>query len=111
MTDKDMNIPIKDGLTPEEALEQFRNKKSDKSSVASMFYGLLESAPEGVVKHMESQAGQIIAAGHNIGRAFAEAEKNPELKNSFMRELQKIAVKMRSEVYTPDKDKEEETPE
>ena len=107
---KDKEIPITGGLTPEEALKKFQDQKSDKSTIAALFYGLLAEAPPSVVQHMESQAGQILAVGHNIGRSFAEAEKSPETKQEFIRELQKIAVRMRSEVNMPSKE-EEETPE
>jgi len=93
MNDED-TIKIEEYMTPEAALDQLRSEKKDPSSTGGFFYALLkESSPE-VVDHMEKKAADLIAAGHNIGRSFAAANDDPEKKEIFMTELQKIAIKI-----------------
>jgi len=90
----DETIEITEHKTPEQALEEFRAQKDDPDAIASSFYKLLEKARPEVIALAEKQAGEALSAGHNIGRAFAAADKSPQQKQVFMRELQKLATKL-----------------
>ena len=93
----DETIKIKDFMSPEQAVEKLRSEKNDPTSTGGFFYKMLLEAPPEVVEAMEKQAASLVAAGHNIGRAFATANKNPELKSKFMTELKKMSLKMGKE--------------
>tara|TARA_R110000824_G_C14853710_1_gene640392 strand:- start:104 stop:382 length:279 start_codon:yes stop_codon:yes gene_type:complete len=81
-------------MSPEQAVEKLRSEKNDPTSTGGFFYKmLLEASPE-VIEAMEKQAASLVAAGHNIGRAFDTANKDPELRSKFITELKKMSIKM-----------------
>ena len=55
---------------------------------------------------MEEKASSLIAAGHNIGKSFSQANDDEDKKQIFMTELQKIAIKLRKEAEEMKKNEE-----
>jgi len=102
------NIAFEGGITPEQGLEKLRADRGNPETVGGFFYTLMAEAPEEMREHLEKQAGQIIAVGHNIGLAVAAAEKSPKLKAAFQRRLKELAVRLNSESRIPEAYQDEE---
>jgi len=81
-------------MSEEEALEKLRSEKNQPNTPSEFFYYVYGNAQPGFREVMEKYAASILAAGRNIGRAMAAAEKNPEEKEKFIRKLQELSQKM-----------------
>jgi hypothetical protein len=108
MIDDDEKIQIKEYMTYDMALEKIRKEKRTPGSTAGFFYKVLQESPTEVVEHMEKKAAELVAAGHNIGRSFNTADGDPKKKEAFIKELQKIAVRVQSSVREKTKATEDE---
>ena len=105
MKDED-TIKITEYMTHEEALDMLKSQKNDPISSGGFFYNMLKDAGPEVVEHMEKKASELISAGHNIGRAFSQANNDPEKKAMVMAELQRIAIKISKSANDIKKDDE-----
>ena len=103
MKDED-TIKITEYMTQEEALDKLKSQKNDPISSGGFFYNMLKDAGPEVVEHMEKKAAEMISAGHNIGRAFAQANDDPEKKAKMIAELQRIAIKISKSTNDVEKD-------
>ena len=82
--------------TVEDGKEILRKDKGNPGTMGGIFYALAgNSAPE-VLERLEEHFATMVAAGQNVIIEMQKADKNPEKRRAFMKELINISNKKKS---------------
>jgi len=95
-------------MTDEEALEILRSQKGRSNTPGGVFYQILADAMPGFKGVMEKHTASMMAAGYNIGRIMRAAEKNPEDRKEFIKQMHEVAQRINASSSQSSKDDEKE---
>ena len=82
--------------TVEDGVNQLREDKGKPGTLGGLFYALVGNSTPEILEKLEEHFATVMVAGQNVAVEIEKADKDPEKKKAFMRELINITNKKKS---------------